>query len=648
MSDNANPNFEKPNFEKTAFSTNVDNSIDQSEKPTPFELSVQKLFIWYDGEREKGLRVSTEYRDLFACLTPRQIKSFLRERLLAAHEPEGRDPLLSLLSTLFHPIWKVWRDERTLFESLAIMARAAIRLSPTADGKDRDAGKLSGPAADFFHQQLLAATRKSSVLTEDDVRACWPRKSEERSLLVHLLTLIANPPLPPNPITTLSYGGIPAAATITSSVTPASAPPPFADWVYRQLGTKPVGLSVAEQVSSFQDKVLAKRRNGDPSALLTVKLYADIYLDEHMKSLDASTAPSLSNLAVMINDVAEAETQCERLFEAAVKLARPGSRYPFYYVEFLLDVLADPSRRERLRPNDKTGDTIIAKAKDILEEVKSDDLESKDRFYRAVLLARLDAKNTEDKTKRMATIWSLAKQYAATLLNDGREPSSRLNDLLDAVIGKGGANFQLKEPLQGIIWAAQVKSGNAGWPMAIQIANDLVGQSGSSTPEEMIGIRMNAALVVDVDLLAAGESDRLAAIWSQTGALLAQRHRKAAQSRTALAFVASLAYGGGAQSFDRMRTTFDLLGMGDGRLSPATWRELLGHYTPLADQIEQGVLNASVMTEVRDAVFGTDFEPIHTPDALADAMKWKDMAFEWAGGKGFDDAVAELMFGGKQ
>lgn len=611
--------------------------------PSPFDHAVAKLFVWYDGVADsKGWRVRKEYRNLFACLTPRQIKAFLRERLLASHEAGQDDPLVSMLCTLFHPIWKVWRDEGSLFQSLAITARAAIQLSGTGVCSDDRVGKLSGPAAEFFHRELLAAVRKSSVLSEDDVRACWPRKNEERTLLVHLLALIVckefrgitpGHDLPP------SRGGL--------AIVPGSSLPPddlpFAEWVYRKLGSKPVGLGVAEQVSSFQDMALAMYRNGDKSALQAVKEYADRFLEWHRQDFGASTASSLSNLAVLINDEEGSETQCDRLFQAAAKLAKPGSRIPFFYVEFLLNAMEDPARRERLSPDDTTGNSIVERARAILATVKDEDLELKDRLYRDILNSRIDASQTEDKSKRMAVVWKLAKQHRAALLGTGRESSSRLNNLLDSVIGKGGTSLRMKEPLQGMIWAAQAKSNNPGWPMATQIANDLVGESDGNSEEEKIGIRISAALVADEELLAAGESNRLAAIWSQTGALLAQRFGKAAQSRIALAFLACLAYGGSAQSFDRMRKTFHVLGGGIGGQSSIEWEQLLDDTDkPLAMVIERSTQDIAVMTNVRDRVFGDTYKPIATPDALAEAMGWKDETFAWIDGKGFDEAVAEL------
>lgn len=624
----------------------IERTFDFTDTPTAFEIAISELFVWYAGEGSTGWRVHRDYRDLFACLTPRQIKSFLRERLLASRE-SGRDhPLVSILSTLFHPIWKVWRDEKALFRSLAISADAAIRLSQNNTSTEKLTQKLTGPAAEFFHRELLAIVKKSSVLSKADVRACWPRKSEERTLLVHLVALVDRNKL---------YGTSnvqPSDRNSAMEITKASESGmkteqkgqekliPFTDWVYRKIGSRPSGLSVSEQVSSFQDIALAMYRNGNKSAIQAVKEYADTYLYSHEKEFDASIASSLSNLAVLINDFSGAEAQCDHLFTEALRLAKPGSRIPFFFVEFLLDAKEDSARISRIPENNK----IDKRIREILDGIKEEHLDPASHLYRDILSKRLEASNTASKQDRLKLIWQLVKDHAGILVQGGREPSSRLNDLLDSLIGKGSANLPLKEPLQCMIWAAQVKGGYPSWSMAVQIANDLVGESTANGEEEKAGIRMNAALVVDPGLLTAGESDRLAAIWSQTGALLTQRFNKAAISRVALAFITSMAYGGGAQSFDRMRQVAVRFGMENDLKSPEDWKKFIeGPHQQLVATLKSGLQSASEMVKIRDAVFGDVYDPIATPDNLADAMRWKAGNYEWADNMSFDKAVAKLL-----
>lgn len=605
--------------EKKGFS---DGTADNFEKTlSAFELAISDLFVWYEGD-PAGWRVRECYRDLFACMTPRQIKSFLREQLLvSAGENDTENPVIAMLKALFHPIWKVWRDENAAFRVLGHTARAALALSKESQKSINEQGKLSGPATDLFHLQLQAMAGSSSVLSTEDVRACWPRKSEERALLLNLLDL--------------------ATANVKLVANKSGGGESFPDWVRRQFGARPKGLGVAEQVSSFQDMALDRYRQGDATALQAVAAYPDLFLDRHIKFFDASTAASLSNLAVLISDVPGVEVQCDRLFQAAVKLARNDSRIPFYYVEFLLDVLTDAARRERL----PAGDDAIAQANAILDAIQDNDLEPKDRIYRDILIYRLKAKPDDTRESQMAGVWSLVKKHADVLVSGMREPASRLSDLLDAVVGKGGASLSAKEPLQGVIWAAQVKAGKPGWAVAAQIANDLVGESSDGANEEKVGLRMNAALVVDPDLLAAGEGARLAAIWSQTGALLFRLYRTAEKSRIALAFLACLAYGGGAQAFERMRQVWGRLGeAGDGWRTASGWVRLLD---PPHEPLALAVMNESQRTEslgrVRDAVFLPDYPPIATPDALSKVMGWDKAIFPWADGKGFDKAADELL-----
>lgn len=611
----ASDDFLKPDSDKNTVASSIENKL------LPFERALADLLVWREGSDGSGeWRVRLHYRDLFACLTPRQIKSFLRERLLASMgKGESDDPEIGILKTLFHPVWKLWRDENATFRGLRHVARAALMLSKESRGDIDKRGKLSGPAAELFYLQLQAAARKSTVLTEDDVRACWPRKSEERALLLNLLAITAD-------------------EEIVSGES-------FADWVLRHFGVRPNGTRAAEQVSAFQDIALERHQKGDEAAQQAVTDYVDLFLDRHMKSFDASAASTLSNLAVLVSDVAGAEAQCDRLFRAAVKLARPGSRIPFYYVEFLLDALEDPARRERLPVQDVEGRDPGQRAQAILAAIRDEDMEAKDRFYRDILAYRFSAGRSEDRQERMTGVWALTKKNAGTLLSGSSEPSSRLNDLLDAVIGKRGASLRLKEPLQGMVWAAQVRAGRPGWPMLSQIANDLIGESETQAEEEKTGLRLNATLVANVELLAADEGRRLAAIWSQTGSLLAQRQGTQARGRIALAFLASLVHGSEAQSLERMRQAWARLGLGGVVVrTPSDWVQFLDEaHRPLAEALMQGTHDAETMVMVRDAVFGADYPPIVTPDGLAEAMGWKSQAFAWADGKSFDEAVTELV-----
>lgn len=598
-------------------------TFDSFEKtPSVIELAISDLFVWYEGN-PAGWRVRAHYRDLFACLTPRQIKSFLRERLLAA-VGENEDPAIAMLKTLFHPVWKAWRDERAVFQMLGHTARAALALSRESQKITNEHGKLSGPATELFYRQLEAVAGRSNVLSAEDVRACWPRKSEERALLLNLLDL---------------------ATTYVEPIAHKSGDyEDFSDWVRRQFGEPAHGVGVAEQVSSFQDVALAKYGQGDKKALQAVADYADLFLDQHTKFFDASTASSLSNLAVLINKVPGAEAQCDRLFQVAVKLARNESRIHFYYVEFLLDVLADKARRERLPAvND-----AIARAGTILTAFQDKDLDPKDRLYRDILIYRLYAKTDDTRESRMAAVWSFVKKHAHVLISGMREPSSRLNDLLDTVVGKRGVNLSAKEPLQGAIWAAQVRTGNPGWAMAIQIANDLVGEGASNSNEEKVGLRMNAALVTDEGLLKSAESAHLAAIWSQSGALLSQRQGAAAKKRIALAFLACLAYGGDAQSFERMRNSWERIReSGDGWRTASGWLRLVDQsHLPLAVAVVNEAQRDKSLKSMRDAVFLPEYPPIATPDAVAEEMGWKSQTFAWAGNKTFDETVEELLTAG--
>lgn len=580
------------------------------------------LVLLEEGEGKNKFRISEEYRYLFACLTPRQIKFYLRERLIggAAEDSHG-GPASALLRTLFHPLWKVRRDEPDLFHALSRFATTATR--EMTENPLR--GKLSGPSAETFRQQLQALAPLSTVLDEEAVRACWPRKSEERALLLWLLRISDG-----------EGGGLASVFSV-----------PFPAWVQEQMGERPVGVTVAEQVSAFQDMASVRFRGGDKRALVAVTGYVEQFLDTHKKELDASSAATISNLAVLIDDLAGAEIQCDRLFQAAIQLARPGSRIPFYYAEFLLDVLGDASRRERLMGIYKDEQEIVHRAKAVLATIGNTNLEPKDSFYRDLLLLRLEVEENEPLEKRLARLWELVKQtsHVVLLAQGEREPASRLNDALDAVIGKGSGTLSVKEPLQAMVWALQLQADAAGWTIAIQIANDMVGQSSENSAIEKAGLRMNAALVGSQELLAANENARIAAIWSQTASLLSQRIGKIASARIGLAFVVSSFYSGHSQWMERARKTWDRLGQqGDGG-TPEAWLTLLdSEQRELVAGMMRSPQDADLARRIAEAVFAPDYwPPIETPEELVKAMGWDQTPFVWADGLKFGEAVAALF-----
>lgn len=590
----------------------------------PFARALASLLVWREGGGESGWRVHERYRDLFACLTPRQIKSFFRERLLAVRSEDDEHPSVLFLQQLFHPVWKLWRNETDNFRALACAAEAALKLSSGPDERRiRQHGKLTALASDFFFVQFQAISGRSSTLGNDDVLACWPEKSEERALLLNLLC-------------TISMEIAPAGSATTES---------FDQWVAEHLGKRPAGASVADKVSSFQDITLERFQLGDKGVLQWVADYADRFLESHRSYFDATAATSLSNLAVLIDDASGFEPQCDHLFSLAVDLARPGSRIPFFYIEFLLDVMMEEARRARLAPDDPEGNGLRERARRILDRIPDEGIEAKDHFYRNLLGFRLDVHEERDIKERMSEIWKLVRHHASTLISGGREPSSRLDDLLDAVVGKQGARLGIKTPLEAVVWAAQVRVSRTGWPMALQLANTLVGESSTASREETLGLRMNAALLADGEFLQTGDVQRLGAIWSQSGAILALRLGATGKSRVALAFLASLVYGVWAKTHERMETAWKRVGEGNGVPSAEGWRKLLDkEQGSLLNRLEKNPYDADAAAAIRDAVFGREeYGLIDDPEVLVHEMGWDRRNFEWPDAADFGERVAALL-----
>lgn len=633
-----------------------------SETLKPFDLAVAQLLCWSETE-PAGLRVRSAYRNLFACLTPRQIKSFLRERLLDVMDSPGRgasksdvSPLTAILRTLFHPIWRLWRDERDLFQALSIAAGAAVRLSDHHSDRGRELGRLSGAGAEFFYRQLQAIIAKSDGLSEEDLPSCWPKKTKERALLIYLLQAIDEPV--PNPKQVFLGRGLGGQRSL-QSYTMESELERFADWVEKQVGQRLRGASIQEQVVSFQEIIRGIRAAGEGGMTRLIRQYVNEFLASHLRFFNASIAPVLSNLAVLIESEAGSEVECDELFKVAVGLARPGTLIPLYYVEFLLDVSGDKARRERLE--NETEKTIVQLAQEILDSVQVGLLDSNARFYLGTLKFRLSrlaggddaagdgvpATGMEDQVR---DLWTFVKDQAAVLVKEDREPLSRLNRLLDQVIGTGDNALGWKVPLQAAIWAARVKNGEPGWPMATLIANDLVGEGKKGAPLEALGMRMNGALVVDRELLAANETQRLAAIWSQTAVLLATNYGKAALSRIALAFSLSLSLGASGESLTRMRRVFESLGLGSGGTEADDWTPRIdADHRALLTALRKGDIGDSPVSEsalkaIRNAVFEPEYSPyVASPEALGEAMDWNADTFSWAANQKFEEVVAELL-----
>lgn len=610
---------------------NVDDlpNIDEK-KASPLVMALRRMFQITENERCKPgqyeLRLRPDYRSLFSCLTPRQIKSYLRDRLLAPTTRDEMQPWESLLRTLFHAVWKLRRDERDIFNALASAAKATLAIQSRSERE-----KLSVPHVKLFELQFFALAKVSSVMDEDSVRSCWPKKSEERALLLNLLAMALNE----------SDGDVKSS--------PKNSQMSFFSWVRQRFDKSPRSGSLAEQVSSFQDIALASYRAGNSMAQLAVAEYADRFLEQHKKYFDAGMAISLSNLAVIINDLPGYEAQCDRLFSAALGLLGDikGSRIPFFYVEFLLDTLADEQRRGRLVNNVYKGDdkSLLEHAQDWLEKSKNDSLAPNELLYLNALQARLNAREQNwDPEKSMSEAWGLAVNNAKVLLDGGREPSTRFSDFLDSVVGKGDTALKLKEPLLVMIWAAIVESGGSGWSMAVQVANDMVGESRANSLEENAGLCLNASLLQDERMLREAEPTQLSAIWSQSAALFSRRLGRAGKSRVALAFLAAAAYGGNRQNITRMESASDRLGEDHPGTSLKAWRDLIEPESlVLLEALESDPLDPKKVAPVVKVVFGDDLGPFKMPSELVSKMGWDNLVFEWADKRDIGQAVSVLL-----
>lgn len=594
-----------------------------SRVPNTLAQALRSILVWVDdtnesdGSEHRGtLMVHKKYRYLFGCLTPRQIKSFLREQLFQGSSDREELPASSLLRSLFHPLWKVKRHEEDLFSAMAQAATLAKRVF------DAKGGRFDEKGAEIFYRQLIAIVPLSRVLDETTVKDCWPRSAKERELLIQLLVAC----------------GEESAQSGEATV----AGPSFVDWAREMNGERPRGATAAAQLSSFQDTVVQRYRAGDIQAVPTIKEYVDKFLDVHLRLMDASSAASLSNLGIIIDDVPSAEVQCDRLFDAALKLSMKDTRILFNYTEFLADVLGDDARCERLVvASYKDKAEIRLKARQNHTRLHISISAEADVFRAGLLGCRIDLSEESDAGVKMRRLWETISQprLAKYILGDDGEASARLNATLDALIGRGSMVIATKVPMELVVWGARHLLGVVSWKLVMRVANDLVGESQANSREEKVGMRLNTSLVSHPNQLT--NMGQLAAIWSQTGSILVRRLGKVGTARIAAAFLSSTYYGPDKHGPDRALSAWKALGQ-VGPMTEEGWRQLAvsGHAPNALGFLAEHPSDDQLASEVAQFVMAPDYVPaVHTPQEVAECLNWDRDPLPWAGGRTLSGAI---------
>ncbi|WP_295879601.1 P-loop NTPase fold protein [uncultured Thiohalocapsa sp.] len=577
-------------------------------KLTPLAEGLRQLVCL--DERRGLLRLRPAYRALASALTPRQLKAYLRARLVQSGGTQG-GPAETLLEQEFHLFWRVKREEPEIFRFIAAAANAA--------GSQTQVGfrQLA-----LFFDQLRALIESSTILTEDRLREVWPENHEERVLLLRLLDALHAE----------QRGAQAPRVSARGTVAPAlegGRDPEFADWVRGHFGRMPQGATVAEQVSSFQDYALARHRNGVRDVFPIVGEYADRYLERHLPYFAQSTATSLSNLAVLIDDQAPFEAECDALFDAAVHLNPQHGSIPLYYADFLTKAYVEEPRRGRLIPARFPDDGVMLdRCEALLATVSAED--GATRLHLATLRLQLDKARGLPDAELIPKVQDVVDAHMGRLLVEARIAQyaslTRFDSMLDMVIGRDSTNLPRKGTILGVIWAVLETCRASPWVAAMFVANNYVGQSRSNSSEERLGLRVNLGLLADLDMLAAAP-DRTAEIWTQTlltWAGNASERGSSIASRVALGLLAAQVYGRGGGAYAARAAVIWQRIQADGE--PDNRRLLAAlsdkHKDALAALSEKPTKPA-VIEQARDAVFQDDIgTPVTDSDTFAKLASW--------------------------
>lgn len=630
--------------------TNVAASdTDSLPAPRYFEQALEEIC----EVSEKGVwRFKAEWRLLFGCLTIRQLKAYLRRRLLGAAGSGGDDifPHQLLLRAQFHQYSKLKEEDFGAFQFVARAAQAALTnpdregSAPGGSGKGR--GLASGAARRFI-AQVEAIVRDSPVFSGGSPRELFPQNEWERLLLLVLLekeltyqqttatdgdsgrrsSVIPEQAAgagPAQPITEQrprTTGGGESISKIVAE---------FADWAAERTGFRPGGLNPAEQVASFQDHVLESHRRGQQGILGVVPEYEERWLDVHRRYVDANTAAAFSNLAVLIDDVPGFEFACARLFRAAMDVG--GARHPdinLYYGDFVLDALSDPQRGRRLLGNPDGEEEATRRAEFLddlatrLSGIEDGNLDPGNVMLRDALLMRVEyARDPGSDTDWKQRLGRFARAHLdrlriAARAQDGK-PASRLDDLIgsfDALWG-GEAFIDVLCDVFCDVWDGLLGDGEGvdasggQWTLTYQIANVMVGRSSANTRHERVGMRMNAALVADIGMIRT-EPERPAAIWSQSVTVITARYAATNSptiQRCCLGLAMSGQYRLTSQVVGRARAVAAKLGISIRDMDDFA-NQLEGEYREAFDLFRRSPDDPEVIRGVSKLVFADPYSP---------------------------------------
>ncbi|MDD5297087.1 MAG: P-loop NTPase fold protein [Rhodocyclaceae bacterium] len=627
------------------------------ENRTSLLLALQDIFGIANDE-QRTMRVKQKYSEIVRYLTLRQFKFLLRERLvLSLSREEANDnhqPLPGgfherLLKQLFYPFWRMKQWDRWLYDQLSRTAFCFRGYGQALSGPIR--GEMDEGVLAMFYRELKRLCDVANSIRPDELERHWPRRRHERAMLLLLLAGdggaytgsgagdvgTSAPGVPPREgAARAGEAGTEPRAMTGETGTPSFllGDPEFTQWARKTLGQPLSGENLAEQVSNFQDVLIRKLGQGAKAAAV-VSGYVDGFLDRHRRFLSRSSATTMANLAIVLNDQAGMEGPCDRLFRLAEELDPDVMRITLAHADFLLDVLAEPRKVANLKatgayPGEAAVRSKVAELIAAAEASKEPEPAFRAAVYGTILNLGDSQKRTSAETPRDLAMQLIASQSDNLKRLWQEAPAAgtaRLSSAFDKILGSRNSDaIRNKGQALAVLWGLADSLRLPNWPIRRSIANNYVGESTNKSHQEMLGLRINRGLLTDPRMLAApGEEGRTGAIWSQSALALARLLSKTQAHRLLLAILIALAYEARGNTVTRAQALWATLFPDQAFSIEAMERKLNAEDQELLARLRPDLGNIEVAEAAVNRVFSdTVGAPIIVWTELAEAEPWAE------------------------
>lgn len=501
--------------------------------------------------------VDNSYRPLLESLTPRQLKDYLRARLI---DPQSGSPEETLLRSTFPPFYRMFRQEKHLFNMLH---DAAVNLF-AHNLRDQI---LDGNALAMFEYEVQRIAQISRFLESEEVERYWPRKMNEKKLLVCLLSVMdASKDGFSEEGSALNNSNAQVESAMETTLDEViGVDNEFSNWVRGELGQAPEGATISEQVSSFQDMVLEKKyyQGQQVEAQKLVYEYMVDYWERHQNQFVRGSAETLSNLATIIQANPQLARMADTLYKKALQVNPNHHRVPLLYGEYLIELLLGDQAnvlfeggyyadRERLY------EQIQRLYERCHETMEGEALLRADGIKLGLEVSRkpIDEKNGIEYLAwvRDRALELLVDQHAPLFIQAAKEAdmglATRLDNMLSDIMGKAGLTITYKGQVLIVVSQLLTLCGLNSWTVDVHIEDDYVGEDSSSGRWYKIGLGISRYLLVAPELLDR-HPEHIAMIWTQSAQAILYGDKTQARQRVALAFLAAQIYGGLTQTWQQ-------------------------------------------------------------------------------------------------